>query len=131
MSNPHKDSPYSPTKEAAKQRVRAEVASMQKSDDIVNVLKALWTELEALGDVAQAVSSTLDLDTVLNTIVERAVQLSGADAGAINELDKATGIFLPPHAAPGMEEMIKLPPPPVASRCRSPTSPRPALTVVT
>jgi signal transduction histidine kinase len=69
------------------------------------------TELEALGDVAQAVSSTLDLDTVLNTIVERAVQLSGADAGAINELDKASGTFLPPHAAPGMEEMIKLPPP--------------------
>jgi signal transduction histidine kinase len=40
-------------------------------------------ELEALGDVSKAVNSTLDLNTVLETIVARAVQLSGTDAGAI------------------------------------------------
>ena len=34
-------------------------------------------ELKALGEVSQAVSSTLDLQTVLDTIVARAVQLSG------------------------------------------------------
>ena len=33
-------------------------------------------ELEALGEVSQAVNSTLDLETVLTTIVGRAVQLS-------------------------------------------------------
>ena len=38
-------------------------------------------ELEALGEVSQAVNSTLDLDTVLKTIVAKAVQLSGTDAG--------------------------------------------------
>ena len=67
-------------------------------------------ELEALGEVAQAVSSSLDLYTVLNTIIERAVELSGAHAGAINELDEATGT-LPPRAAPNVEELLELPAP--------------------
>jgi signal transduction histidine kinase/HAMP domain-containing protein len=40
-------------------------------------------ELKTLSEVGQAVSSTLDLETVLKTIVERAVALSGSDAGAI------------------------------------------------
>src|SRR5262249_1838954 len=34
-------------------------------------------ELQALGEVSQAVNSTLDLQTVLSTIVAKAVQLSG------------------------------------------------------
>jgi two-component system, NtrC family, sensor kinase len=45
-------------------------------------------ELKALGEVGQAVSSTLDLDTVLRTIVSRATQLAGMDAGAIYEYDE-------------------------------------------
>src|SRR5262245_21776140 len=36
------------------------------------------TELRALGEVGQAVGSTLDLEMVLNTIVSRAAQLGGA-----------------------------------------------------
>jgi signal transduction histidine kinase len=40
-------------------------------------------ELQALGEVSQAVNSTLDLQTVLSTIVAKAVQLSGTEAGAI------------------------------------------------
>ena len=51
------------------------------------------TELEALGAVGQAVSSTLDLETVLNTIVSRAAQLAGADGASITEYDEATGTF--------------------------------------
>jgi GAF domain-containing protein len=50
-------------------------------------------ELKALGDVGQAVSLTLDLQTVLSTIVGHAVQLSGADGGAIYEYDEATQEF--------------------------------------
>jgi GAF domain-containing protein len=42
-------------------------------------------ELKALGEVGQAVSSTLDLETVLSTIVSRATQLAGMDGGAIYE----------------------------------------------
>jgi GAF domain-containing protein len=38
-------------------------------------------ELQALGEVSQAVNSTLDLQTVLSTIVTKAVQLSGTEGG--------------------------------------------------
>ena len=44
-------------------------------------------ELRALGEVSQAVNSTLELETVLSTIVGKAVQLSGTEAGAIYVLD--------------------------------------------
>ena len=44
-------------------------------------------ELRALGEVSQAVNSTLDLETVLATIVAKAVQLSGTEAGAIYVFD--------------------------------------------
>jgi len=45
-------------------------------------------ELRALGEVSQAVNSTLDLETVLSTIVAKAVQLSNTDAGAIYVFDQ-------------------------------------------
>jgi len=50
-------------------------------------------ELKALGEVGQAISSTLDLPTVLSTIVGRAVHLSGTYAGIIYEYDEATEKF--------------------------------------
>jgi GAF domain-containing protein len=50
-------------------------------------------ELQALGEVSRAVSSTLDLETVLNTIVARAVQLAAANGGLIYEYDEATEEF--------------------------------------
>jgi signal transduction histidine kinase/HAMP domain-containing protein len=45
-------------------------------------------ELKALGDVGQAVSSTLDLQTVLTTVVARAVELSATEGGVIYEYDE-------------------------------------------
>ena len=51
-------------------------------------------ELKALGEVGQAVSSTLDLETVLTRIVSHAVQLSGTDGGAIYEYDEPSEEFL-------------------------------------
>jgi GAF domain-containing protein len=50
-------------------------------------------ELQALGEVGRAVSSTLDLKVVLKTIVERAVQLSGTDAGSLFYCRKELGTF--------------------------------------
>jgi signal transduction histidine kinase len=50
-------------------------------------------QLTALEEVGRAVSSTLDLETVLTTIVSRAVQLSGADAGAAYEYNEAAEGF--------------------------------------
>jgi signal transduction histidine kinase/CheY-like chemotaxis protein/HAMP domain-containing protein len=50
-------------------------------------------ELRALGDVTQAVNSTLDLQMVLSTVVSKAVQLSGTEAGAIYVADPVTDEF--------------------------------------
>ena len=50
-------------------------------------------ELKALGEVGQAVSSTLDLESVLSTIVSRATQLTGMDGGSIWEYDEAREEF--------------------------------------
>jgi GAF domain-containing protein len=50
-------------------------------------------ELRALGAVGQALSSTLDVDVVLNTIVTRANDLIGADGCTIFEYDEITEQF--------------------------------------
>jgi len=44
-------------------------------------------ELRTLGEVGQALSSTLDLQTVLNTIVTRASELAGTDTCTVYEWD--------------------------------------------
>src|SRR5262249_13184322 len=46
-------------------------------------------ELTALGEVSRAVSATLDVDTVLQTVVSRASQLAAAEGGSIFEYDEA------------------------------------------
>ena len=50
-------------------------------------------ELRALGEVTQAVNSTVDLETVLTTIVAKATQLSSTEAGAIYVFDDANQEF--------------------------------------
>jgi signal transduction histidine kinase/CheY-like chemotaxis protein len=50
-------------------------------------------ELRALGEVSQAVNSTIDLQTVLATIIAKAVQLSGTEAGTIYVFDEASQEF--------------------------------------
>jgi GAF domain-containing protein len=50
-------------------------------------------QLTALSEVGQAISSTLELETVLKTIVANAVKLTGLDSGVIYELDEARGEF--------------------------------------
>jgi signal transduction histidine kinase/DNA-binding response OmpR family regulator/putative methionine-R-sulfoxide reductase with GAF domain len=50
-------------------------------------------ELRGLGEVTQAVNSTLDLQTVLDTIVAKATQLSGTEAGVIYVFDEANRRF--------------------------------------
>jgi len=62
-------------------------------------------ELRALGEVIQAVNSTLDLQTVLTTIVTNSVRLSQTDAGAIYVFDEDAALF---HlrATFGMDEAL-------------------------
>jgi signal transduction histidine kinase len=62
-------------------------------------------ELRALGEVSQAVNSTLDLETVLSTIVAKAVQLSGTEAGAIYVFDELRREFFL-RATYGMDQEL-------------------------
>jgi two-component system NtrC family sensor kinase len=62
-------------------------------------------ELRALGDVSQAVNSTIDLQTVLSTIIAKAVQLSGTEAGTIYVFDETSQEFQV-HASYGMDEVL-------------------------
>jgi two-component system NtrC family sensor kinase len=62
-------------------------------------------ELQALGEISQAVNSTLDLEIVLTTIVGRAVELSRTDAGAIYVFDEGRKEFRL-HATYGMSEAM-------------------------
>jgi signal transduction histidine kinase/CheY-like chemotaxis protein len=78
----------------------AQAAIAIRQVDLVCALEARQEELgrkveqlEALGHVGDAVSSSLDLDHVLATIVEHAVELSDADGGSIFDFDEATEEF--------------------------------------
>jgi len=61
----------------------------QRTQELAQSVK----ELRALGEVTQAVNSTVDLETVLSTIVAKAVELSNTDAGAIYVFDEVTEEF--------------------------------------
>jgi GAF domain-containing protein len=62
-------------------------------------------ELSALGAVSQAINSTLDIEAVLTTIVAKAVQLSGTEAGTIYTFDESRQEFRP-RATHGMDEAM-------------------------
>jgi signal transduction histidine kinase len=62
-------------------------------------------ELRALGQVSQAVNSTVDLETVLTTVVAKATQLSSTEAGAIYVFDDADQEFRL-RATYGMDKRI-------------------------
>ena len=51
-------------------------------------------QLEALRELGEAVSSSLDPDEVLSRIVTNAVRLTGTDGGSIMEYDEASDTFL-------------------------------------
>ena len=86
---------------------------------VILVIAAIWIvqartsevvqsvgELQALGQVSRTVSSTLDVEEVLRSIVRNAVELSRTQAGIIYEFDEKQQLFLPRvhHGVP--EEFI-------------------------
>jgi signal transduction histidine kinase/DNA-binding response OmpR family regulator len=78
----------------------AQAALAVRTVDLVRVLGSRTDELgrkvnqlEALGAVGEAVSSSLNLTEVLNTIVTQAVLLSGTYGGSIYEFDEDTREF--------------------------------------
>jgi signal transduction histidine kinase len=75
-------------------RLSDSYADLEKKVEIrTRELEQSNKELRALGEVSQAVNSTLDLQTVLDTIVATAVQLSGTEAGAIYVFDSTKREF--------------------------------------
>ncbi len=78
-----------------------EIADMAKAADFFATslaqreqgLRESVVELRALGEVTQAVNSTVDLKTVLTTIVAKATQLSNTEAGAIYVFDNTKQEF--------------------------------------
>jgi signal transduction histidine kinase/CheY-like chemotaxis protein len=64
-------------------------------------------ELRALGEISQAVSSSLDLGQVLTTIVGRAAELSGADGGSIFEFDAEAEDFVLRACAGTSDELVR------------------------
>jgi signal transduction histidine kinase len=75
--------------EKAKAADRLEQEVKQRTAELAQSVE----ELRALGDVSQAVNSTIDLETVLSTIVAKAVQLSGTEAGTIYVFDEPSQEF--------------------------------------
>ena len=72
----------------------AQAAIAIRNVDLVRALQSRTTELavkveqlEALRQIGQAVSSSLDLDDVLTTIVTHSVQLTDTDGGSLLEYD--------------------------------------------
>jgi signal transduction histidine kinase len=85
--------------------LRARVGSSLEKKHMRDREREMVEELRALGEVTQAVNSTLDLETVLNTIVAKATQLSGTEAGAIYVFDEASREFRL-RATYGMDDTI-------------------------
>ena len=67
----------------------------QKVEARTRELAETLAQQRTLGEVSQTVSSTLDLQTVLTTIVTHAVQLSKTEGGTIYEFDEAEQVFVP------------------------------------
>ncbi len=64
-------------------------------------------QLEALREVGDAVSSSLDLDEVLDRIVSNAVRLTGTDGGSIMEYDAAQRSFSVRAAYGSSQELLE------------------------
>ena len=75
----------------------------KKVEERTQQLAQSVAELRALGEISQTVNSTLDLETVLNTIVSKATQLAGTEAGAIYVYDQSSREFRL-RATYGMDE---------------------------
>src|SRR3984893_18028514 len=82
-----------------KKRLRDEVRARTRE------LGQSVSELRALGEVSQAVNSTLDLATVLTTIVAKATQLSNTEAGSIYVFDDTSREYRL-RATYGMDDAI-------------------------
>jgi signal transduction histidine kinase len=87
------------------ERARAAERLENEVEERTEELARSVAELRALGEVSQAVNSTINLETVLSTIVAKAVQLSNTQAGTIYVLDEPSQEFRL-RSAYGMDEPL-------------------------
>ena len=83
-------------------------------EDRTHELGRAVEELQALGEVSRAVSATVDLDTVLQTVVARSVELSQTVGGVIYEYDETAREFAlraAHHLDAELVEMLREAPP--------------------
>jgi signal transduction histidine kinase len=91
--------------ELLSERAQAAEQLEKEVEERTTELAQLVAELRALGEVSQAINSTINLETVLSTIVVKAAQLSGTQAGTIYVLDEPSQEFRP-RSTYGMDEAL-------------------------
>jgi two-component system, OmpR family, phosphate regulon sensor histidine kinase PhoR len=65
---------------------------MQKETRLATAnLRSQMSDLELLGQLSRSITSKLDLDSVLSTVMDTAVSLTGAEESSLLMLDEATG----------------------------------------
>ncbi|HME90534.1 MAG TPA: cache domain-containing protein, partial [Myxococcaceae bacterium] len=75
-------------------RLQAAYADLeQKVEERTQALQGSLEQVQALGDTIRAVSASLDLQNVLQTIVIHATDLSHSDGGLIYEFDEVAQVF--------------------------------------
>ena len=65
----------------------------QQIEERTAALQRSVGELKALGEISEAINSSLDVDTVLDSIVAHATTLAEASGGALYSFDDAEGLF--------------------------------------
>ena len=82
-------------------------AIVMRQDALRRALASKVEQLEVLGEVGDAVGSTLDLDEVLDQIVSNAVRLTNTHGGSIMEYDESTDSFHVRAAYGSSPELLK------------------------
>jgi signal transduction histidine kinase len=85
--------PFDAQEQAALMSVAAQAAIVLRQVDLRRALEAKVAQLESLGEVGDAIASSLDLDEVLSRVVEHAVLMTGTDGGSVMEYDEEDESF--------------------------------------
>ncbi len=69
---------------------------MQKETRLATAnLRSQMSDLELLGQLSRSITSQLDLESILSTVMDTAVSLTGAEESSLLMLDEATGELYP------------------------------------
>ena len=85
----------------------AQAAIVLRQVELRRALEAKVAQLESLGEVGDAVASSLDLDEVLSRVVEHAVRMTGTDGGSIMEFDQRDESFAVRAAFGSSDELLE------------------------